>query len=83
MRTGYRMGTMSTPLVPATPAPCRCSVPASPIIHPGELNYLEIAARSGATGLARALKDPNQVLPVLAGLGVAGAMFDGVDTESP
>ena len=51
------------------------------VLSPGELNYLEIAARSGATGLARALKDPNQVLPVLAGLGVAGAMFDGVDTE--
>jgi hypothetical protein len=53
------------------------------VLHPGELNYLEIAARSGATGLARALKDPNQVLPVLAGLGVSGAMLGGVDTESP
>ena len=53
------------------------------VLHAGELNYLEIAARSGATGLARALKDPNQVLPVLAGLGVAGAMLGGVDTESP
>jgi hypothetical protein len=36
-----------------------------------ELNMLTIVAKGGASALARALKDPNQVLPVLAGLGIA------------
>ena len=48
-----------------------------------EFERLTTAAAIGVTGLARALKDPNQVLPVLAGLGVSGAMLGGVDTESP
>ena len=36
-----------------------------------EQNFLTIVAKGGASALARALKDPNQVLPVLAGLGIA------------
>lgn len=34
-------------------------------------NVLTIIRDGGASALARALKDPNQVLPVLAGLGIA------------
>ncbi len=36
-----------------------------------EENMLRIVARGGATALRKALKDPSQVLPALAWLGIA------------
>ena len=41
---------------------------------PAQLNYLKIVASDGVSGLRKALKDPNQLLPVLAMLGVGSTL---------
>ncbi len=40
-------------------------------LRPDEADMLRIVAQGGATALRKALKDPSQVLPALAGLGIA------------
>ena len=39
-------------------------------------NLLRIISKSGVSGLVTALGDPSQVLPVLAGLGISGAIIE-------
>ena len=41
---------------------------------PAHLNYLTIVASDGVSGLRKALKDPNQLLPVLAVLGMGSTL---------
>ena len=47
---------------------------------PAHQNYLRIVAPDGVSGLRKALKDPNQALPVLPAL---GALFAPRQNESP
>lgn len=46
----------------------------NPQARQDHLTMLRIIAKEGVSGLARALKDPNQVLPVLAMLGISSAV---------
>ena len=46
-------------------------------------NMLTIIRDGGATALRKALKDPSQLLPVLAGLGVYGAGGSDTPETSP
>jgi hypothetical protein len=43
----------------------------NPQQRPDHINYLRIMAKDGISGLLAALKDPNQILPVLVALGVS------------
>lgn len=48
---------------------------------PAQLNYLKIVATDGVNGLRKALKDPNQLLPVLAALGVTSSLVSRQDAS--
>ena len=53
-----------------------------PNTSPAHLNFLKIASKGGVTAVKKALKDPNQLLPVLAIL-VGGSALVPRQSESP
>jgi len=50
---------------------------------PSHLNFLTIGAREGVSGIKKALKDPKQLLPVLAALGIGLETLAPRQSESP